>query len=468
MPSKHSKKKTDPADISDVPLNSVAFAKEQLGLELYPWQEAVIRDVGEAALPVALAAANGSGKTSMIAAPLVLWHCHTFPQSEVVTTAGVYRQVKEQLWVTIRRHAARLGKDWKTTETGLTAPNGARAIGFSTKDPYKFEGWHGGPGGNLLLIFDEAKSVPESIFEAAKRCNAKGQKRVLLMSSTGGTSGEFAAAFGRKRHLYRCHTITAYDCPHLKPEEIEALIAEYGREHPLVRSAIFSEFTDADAIQLVISPRVVAQARQQPPLPVPGRRWAYIDWAAGGDECVIAILEGNRLLPLVCWRDADTPSSVGRAARELKQAGVPHDHVFADGGGLGIPMNHYLMERGVAVTPINNGDPARHPDYQNRAAELWFKAARHLEKREVILPADEKLDFQLTSRRVAVAPNGKLGVEAKAAMLARGVRSPDRADAATAIISLALNAFDQSTLYTPAESVDVFETSPVLGINPGP
>ena len=48
---------------------------------------------------------------------------------------------------------------------------------------------------------------------------------------------------------------------------------------------------------------------------------------------------------------------------------------------------------------------------------------------EVVLPEDEELVAQLTTRRSRVTGEGKLGVEAKRELGRRGLPSPDRADA---------------------------------------
>ena len=55
--------------------------------------------------------------------------------------------------------------------------------------------------------------------------------------------------------------------------------------------------------------------------------------------------------------------------------------------------------------------------------------ARLLEKCEIIMPDDEVLAQQLTQRRCSANKNGKLNLESKSEMKARGLSSPDRADA---------------------------------------
>ena len=58
-----------------------------------------------------------------------------------------------------------------------------------------------------------------------------------------------------------------------------------------------------------------------------------------------------------------------------------------------------------------------------------------LQKKEVILPDDPTLHQQMVTRRAEVSRTGKLGMEPKDRMKARGLDSPDRADAVLGCIS---------------------------------
>ena len=94
------RKKFDPA-ITDLE----NFSREIFGLQLYDWQLKAMKSItGKGGkCRVAVRAANGSGKTTMLAAPAALWHALVYPGSITITTSGVFRQVKEQMWPCIRR-----------------------------------------------------------------------------------------------------------------------------------------------------------------------------------------------------------------------------------------------------------------------------------------------------------------------------------------------------------------------------
>jgi hypothetical protein len=93
-------------------------------------------------------------------------------------------------------------------------------------------------------------------------------------------------------------------------------------------------------------------------------------------------------------------------------------------------MCHQLAEMGWPIHQVNLGGRAQEPDrYMNRGTEMWFNAARQIDRMEAILPDDEILHSQLTTRRVGTGKTGKLNLESKKEMKARGFSSPDRGDA---------------------------------------
>ena len=122
--------------------------------------------------------------------------------------------------------------------------------------------------------------------------------------------------------------------------------------------------------------------------------------------------------------------SVGRFIMEFKKSDLDPSCIYADAGGLGIPMCDALAEAGWAVNRVNNGSKAyddRH--YGNRGAEMWYESARIIEKAEAILPEDDLLIEQLTTRLGKTNSKGKLMLESKDDMKSRGINSPDRGDA---------------------------------------
>jgi len=416
-----------------------AFASNVLGINLYDWQRKVLRDLEPRDCRVALRAANGSGKTSTVISAILIWHALVYPRSIAVTTAGVFRQVESQLWPSLRNHIAKLGGAWEVTsgEIRYLHPNGntSRIIGYSATDPGRAEGWHAEDHEYhpLLMVVDEAKTVADPLFEAISRCQPT---RLLIASSPGGTSGAFYRAFTKEANMWSKHAVTAFDCPHITQTQIDEVVQRYGEKHPLTRSMIYGEFVDIGLESLVINLTQLQNCYNTPPRFKPGVRIAGVDFAAGGDQNVICISDGNKILPMIAWREKDTMAAVGRFIVELKKAGLEANNIYADASGMGMVMCDALAESGWVVNRVNFGATAYDNNaYTNRSAEMWYGMAKKIEDAEIILPEDEDLTAQLTCRRTITNSKGKLGVESKDSMRARGIASPDRADALALCLS---------------------------------
>lgn len=412
----------------------VGFARHVLGMNPTEKQAAVLwefdRPLREGPIQVAVQACNEAGKTSNIAAPLVLWWLSVFRNAQVVTTAGVFRQVKEQLWPDIKRHAAKL-QGMEVLETTARGVNGSRGIGFSTDDPHYFEGWHGGlPGesdkGPLLIIVDEAKSVANGIFEAIERCNPQA---LLVMSSPGEASGEFHEMCRGRRLGVKRHKITALDCPWLGPKRVAEMELKWGKDHPLVQSMVWADFPQ-DSSGAIFTLRVIDKAMDAKPLKRFGERHAFCDFAGGGDENVLALRNGNVVTLEKCWREVNTMAAVGEFIVEFQRLKLRAEEISGDAGGAGQVMCDRLQEMGWPINRVLNQARANEADkFENYGAETWWLGQRLFEKQELILPNDDVLRGQLSGRLRKISSRGLLGVESKEDMKKRGVSSPDRADA---------------------------------------
>ena len=131
-------------------------------------------------------------------------------------------------------------------------------------------------------------------------------------------------------------------------------------------------------------------------------------------------------------------AAAGKAVSEIRQRKVPFDRVWADDGGLGHPINDALAKAGVSVRRVLNNTRSYDPQhYANLGAELWYDAARLIQRKQVVLLDDEVLIEQMAQRRSSYTAQGKLALESKEDMRNRGLGSPDRADAALSAISIA-------------------------------
>jgi hypothetical protein len=100
-----------------------------------------------------------------------------------------------------------------------------------------------------------------------------------------------------------------------------------------------------------------------------------------------------------------------------------------------------MQEEGFHLKRFNNGSAAAKPEiYTNLSAEWWSTVGQLIERRQTIIPNDEKLIAQLTSRRKLYDSRGREKLESKADLASCGVESPDRADALIGAVMMRLQA----------------------------
>jgi hypothetical protein len=413
------------------------------GAEYYPifendLQKQVVNAMDADRPRVSVRTANGAGKTTTLIPTAVLWLMTMHPRAKVVMTSGVERQVRGQLFPALKAHKNKLG-GWKFNDADIEAPNGSMAIGFSTNDGGRFEGWHGNKNplydllkhdGPLMIIVDEAKSVAPTIFEAIDRCT---YQALLMASSCGGSAGDFYKSHTTDARFFRTFQIASCHCPHADHDKNRDLILKRGIDDPLVRSKVFAEFMSGEA-GAVVAMEAVRALIAQPPAKIRGARRIFLDFAAGGDENAIAHRDGNVARIEAAWREKNTMTACAQFIGHLRRLGVtPHncpEIVAGDGDGLGKVMLDRMAELGWHIQRVHNGAAARDPGYYNRGAEIWHTGAKKISEKAVVLEdLDEATIEQLTSRIGYADPKGKLRVEPKEDMRARGLDSPDRADA---------------------------------------
>jgi hypothetical protein len=152
---------------------------------------------------VAARGPRGMGKTA-IASAAVLWFARTREALgldwKILTTAGVFRHLYRALWPEVHKWSDRVGglyvplrPDRELLAAGIKLLHG-QAFGAVAKNPDMIESAH---ADELLIIIDEAKSVPDAIFDALEgpsparpanmcsRCPRPGPRGALLSDPPG-------------------------------------------------------------------------------------------------------------------------------------------------------------------------------------------------------------------------------------------------------------------------------------------
>ena len=439
-------------------------------LKLYPWQIKASKLIGtpgifekKAPLDFLMRCSNGSGKDAYIIAPTAIWFCLSKIRSRCVVTSSSHVQMERQTASYIKNRARTVnliarkqgiynGDLFEIKKDHIYCPmTGSEIHMFVTDDPGRAEGYHpwpDWPNTELMIIANEAKTIPDEIFEALSRCTFT---HWLEVSTPGHTSGHFFNHVKRSVHYPAPYVrgerysirVTSFDCPHVSKKKIEDDKEDFGEDSAIFRSKHLALFTSLDEAT-VISVEVVNKLHQDTKYgkekfeekvyrDVGSPRRGGLDLAAGGDENTLYIFKNNRCIGREIFTCSNTNTTVELIPRLLDKWMLLPENVFADDGGVGKSMLDNLVEnQGVVVNRVRNQSRAsNHKLYANRGAELWFNFKRFVEQQLVLLPVDdEKLWEQLGNRHYKQqTTTGRICLEAKSDAKAHGRPSPDRADA---------------------------------------
>jgi hypothetical protein len=412
----------------------LSFAQVGLGLELYDWQLDMVNAIDKGSkyerIKCALVAPNGSGKTQRIVAVSALRWLNKYPKGRVIITSADGKQLDSQLMPALLEHKAKF-PNWEFLQRQVRTPAGGFVLGFTTDDSARAEGHHATPFSPLLIIVDEAKSVEEEIFQAFDRCS---YNVLLYISSPGIKLGRFYQSFTEHRPQFLLTAqVGLTDCPHIGKARIQDVLDTYGPDAEFTKSTLYGQFMDQDVDALnVFNFQEVQAALTTPPHAKISRHefCAFCDFGAGRDENVLAMRSGNKLLELDAWVEKNTVAAVGRFVLLFRKYNLRPEQIWGDYGGIGHSFCDMLSEVGWPINHFDFGAQAARSDtFISRGAEIWTLLSRRISKGEIVLINDPVLISQLTTRQFSYDMRGRIKLETKEEMAARGIKSPDRADA---------------------------------------
>jgi hypothetical protein len=376
-------------------------------------------------------------------------------------SGNTFRQVESILWreIAVRHGGAKLPLDGNLTSTKLELAANWFALGMSTDDPVRFQGFH---NANILVISDEASGLPEDIYTALENPMSTGNAHELLIGNPTQAVGGFRRAFDSES--YEKFHISAFDTPNLKefgitiedirsgdwkdkvegkelpypslisPYWVAEQYREWGEGSYHFQVYIMGNFPPAGVNTLFRLQDVeAAMKRGEDEIPAKGSRVAALDVSRyGDDETVYGERVGDRVLTLTGWSHMETTYTAGRTLRLVK-VGNP-DNIIIDAVGVGGGVADMLKEElgvkaGLQLVEFNSGGTARDKEtFGNRRAEVFWDLARRTQDGRLALPKDDKLKAQLCDVRYRYDSHGKIWIESKEEMRSRGTKSPDRAD----------------------------------------
>jgi hypothetical protein len=298
---------------------------------------------------------------------------------------------------------------------------------WSEENPDAYAGVHNYDG--VLLLFDEAAGVPDAIWQVAAGFFSEPTEHRfwLAFSNPRRNSGYFFECFHSKRDFWNTRQIDSRSVEGTDKNVYEQIIAEYGEASREARVEVYGEFPTAGDDQF-ISPRLVDDAAARPPWKDPSAPIVIgVDPArSGADSTVIAVRQGRDLVALHRYRGEDTMMVVGHVIEAIER--YRPALTLIDEGGLGYGVLDRLKEQRYHVRGVNFGWKSSRPVmWGNKRAEMWGAMRDWLKTASV--PADKQLKADLTGPRTKPDSSGTVFLESKKDMKARGLASPDAADA---------------------------------------
>jgi hypothetical protein len=420
------------------------------------WQREVLREIAEHVkaqggkvdydtIRMAVSSGRGIGKSALVSW-LVLWMLTTRIGGSVVVSANSENQLRSVTWAELTKWSAMLINShwWEISATKLVPAKwltdivekdlkkGTRYWAcegklWSEENPDSYAGVHNQDG--MMLIFDESSGIPDAIWDVGAGFFTENtpDRYWFAFSNPRRNSGYFFECFNAKRAFWKSRTVDARTVEDTDKAVYEQIIAEYGENSSQAKIEVYGEFPSAGEDQF-IGPTLVDDAM---------KRAKYKDMTApiilgvdpargGADATVIVVRQGRDLVAIKRYQGEDTMAIVGRvieAIEEYKPA-----LTVIDEGGLGYGILDRLTEQRYKVRGVNFGNKAKHPQaFGNKRAEMWNDMRNWLKSASI--PTDRQLRADLTGPIKKPDSSGTIFLEGKKEMRARGLASPDAADA---------------------------------------
>jgi hypothetical protein len=394
------------------------------------------------AVRLAVASGHGIGK-SAVTAWLENWLMSTRPNARGVVTASTAPQLESKTWAQIAAWTKRcVTRDWWDVSTGRGSMKMVAKVSPESWNCYaqtaraenaeSFAGLHAADSSPFFLV-DESSGVPDAIHEVMLGAMTDGEPFLLAFGNPTRNTGWFHGAFNAQRHRWSTRQIDSRTVAITNKKQIEEWVADFGEDSDFVKVRVRGIFPSASSLQFIARDLVdVAMARETPEtrfeVAVVG-----VDPARFGDDSSVIFTRlgrDGRSFPPIRLRQVDTMALAARTAEHvnyLRGLGL-RVAINVDGGGVGGGVVDRLRSLGYDVNEIQFGSRAFDPTrYSNRRAEIWGGMKEWLAGGA--LPRDEALAIDLTSVEYGYNPAGAIALERKESMKARGLASPDTADA---------------------------------------
>lgn len=303
-------------------------------------------------------------------------------------------------------------------------------IPWSKDNTESFAGLHN-KGKRILIIFDEASAIDDTIWEVTEGALTDSETEIIwcVFGNPTRNTGRFRECFRKYRHRWETRQIDSRTTKMANKKQLQEWVDDYGEDSDFVKVRVRGIFPNASAKQFIPTNYVDAAFGRH-------LRKEQYDFAPkiiscdpaweGDDELVIAMRQGLAFQILRRIRKNDNDIQIATIIAQLEDEHNA-DAVFIDGGyGTGIISAGRTFGRSWQVVWFS-GESADE-GCLNKRAEMW-KNMRDWLRDGGSIPKDQTLYDDLIGPETVARNDGKIQLESKKDMKKRGLPSPNCADA---------------------------------------
>jgi Helicase len=404
-------------------------------------------------LRIAVASGHGIGKSAFIGMA-ISWAMSTCDDCRVVVTANTENQLRTKTWPEIAKWTRlSLTREWwnvpamsiYSTEAGRDKSWRADAIAWSENNTEAFAGLHN-KGKRIVLVMDEAAAIADKVWEVSEGALTDEDTEIIWLAFGNPTrnTGRFRECFRRYRHLWQTIQIDSRTVEGTNKEYLDELVATHGEDSDIVKIRVRGQFPAQSVKQFISGADVDAAYDRHLDLRAYGfaPKILTLDNAwEGDDEGVIGLRQGLHFRIMATFAKNDNDIDIAQKLANLEDEHQA-DAVFVDAGyGTGVVSAGKTMKRSWRLVWFA-GESAD-PGCLNKRAEMW-KLTRDWLKDGGALPPDQRLADELIGPETVSRLDGKIQIESKKDMKARGLPSPNRADALVLSFAFPVRAKDKA------------------------
>jgi hypothetical protein len=422
------------------------------------WQRQVLDRIGEqlraggdagAVIREAVASGHGIGKSALVAW-LVKWAFDTRENTRGVVTASTDNQLRTKTWPEVAKwHRLSLTQFMGVlTATALHSPEQATQktwridiLPWSENNTEAFAGLHN-ERNRIIVIFDEASGISDKIWEVTEGALTDENTEIIWPAFGNPTknTGRFRECFGRFKHRWNTRQVDSRTVEGTNKAQLDQWVQDYGEDSDFVKVRVRGEFPSASSEQFIPSDVVERARRAEGYAVLEDPLIMGVDVARfGDDQSVIQPRRGRNAREFGYWtyRGMDTMQLAARVAEKAQELNA--HAVFVDAGGVGggvVDRLRQLNVRGLIGVEFGgradrsslSGSGALGEQYANKRAEM-YAALRAALNEGLAIPDDPDLQDQLVGMLYGFNKRDEIVLESKKDMKARGLPSPDWADA---------------------------------------